>query len=176
MCKNDIINSDKNWREVMMERNNILYHGSYTVVNYPELRLHKFTKDFSWGFYCTKNKNQAERFTKKYGDSRVISIYSLSNIDGLNIKSFNEINDEWLDFIASCRAGETHDYDVVEGPMADDVIWDYANEYLAGKISRAAFMELARFRTATHQISFHTIKALARLKFERSYMYDEKTK
>ncbi|MFR6582944.1 MAG: DUF3990 domain-containing protein [Ruminococcus sp.] len=30
------------------------------------------------------------------------------------------MNDEWLDFIARCRSGESHSYDIAEGPMADD--------------------------------------------------------
>jgi len=38
-----------------------LYHGSRVVVEYPEIRMTKFTKDFSWGFYLTKDINQAKR-------------------------------------------------------------------------------------------------------------------
>ena len=41
--------------------------------------------------------------------------------------------------------------------------------YTDGEISRAAFWELARFKHPTHQISFHTARALATLTFERSY-------
>jgi len=42
--------------------------------------------------------------------------------------------------------------------------------FLDGEISRAAFWELAKFKYPTHQISFHTARALAALKFERSYV------
>ena len=79
------------------------------------------------------------------------------------------MSDEWLDFIAACRNGVPHDYDVVEGPMADDTIFNYVQSFLDGEISRAAFWELAKFKYPTHQISFHTARALAALKFERSY-------
>ena len=34
------------------------------------------------------------------------------------------------DFIADCRNGSLHDYDIVEGPMADDTIWNYVNDFL----------------------------------------------
>ena len=61
-------------------------------------------------------------------------------------------------------------YDVVEGPMADDTIFNYVQSFLDGEISRAAFWELAKFKYPTHQISFHTARALAALKFERSYV------
>ena len=30
-----------------------LFHGSRTEVEYPEIRVQKFHKDFFWGFYCT---------------------------------------------------------------------------------------------------------------------------
>lgn len=65
---------------------------------------------------------------------------------------------------------------VVEGPMADDVIFNYVQSFLDGEISRAAFWELAKFKHPTHQISFHTARALAALRFERSYEVDGQTK
>jgi len=69
------------------------------------------------------------------------------------------------DFIASCRVGNQHDYDIVEGAMADDVIWDWVSDFLEGTISRTAFWELVKFRHPTHQISFHTPRALQCLKY-----------
>lgn len=49
------------------------------------------------------------------------------------------MSDEWLNFIAECRAGKIHEYDIVEGPMADDTIWNFVNDYLANNISKAVF-------------------------------------
>ncbi|MBP5671201.1 MAG: DUF3990 domain-containing protein [Victivallales bacterium] len=31
----------------------LLYHGSQQIVRLPEIRIGKYTKDFSFGFYCT---------------------------------------------------------------------------------------------------------------------------
>ena len=84
------------------------------------------------------------------------------------------MSDEWLDFIAKCRAGETHPYDIVEGPMADDTIWDYVNGFTSGQISREAFWALAKFKHPTHQISFHTVNALHCLTFERSELIHDR--
>lgn len=75
------------------------------------------------------------------------------------------MTEEWLDFIISCRNGQSHQYDIVEGPMADDTIYNYLQNYLDGKISRVAFWELVKFKYPTHQISFHTITALDTLQF-----------
>lgn len=38
----------------------------------------------------------------------------------LSVLKFDSMTDEWLDFIAWCRSGKTHQYDIVEGPMAND--------------------------------------------------------
>lgn len=80
-----------------------------------------------------------------------------------------------MDFIAKCRSGETHSYDIVEGPIANDTIWNYVNDFVSGRISRKQFWALAEFKYPTHQISFHTLSALDCLIFDRSNLaYDGK--
>ena len=129
-----------------------------------------FTMEADWGFYCTSYEQQALRWATRFGKAGVVNVYSFDDQTELKIKRFLEMSDEWLDFIAACRNGVPHDYDVVEGPMADDTIFNYVQSFLDGEISRAAFWELAKFKYPTHQISFHTARALAALKFERSYV------
>jgi len=148
-----------------------LYHGSGEVVEFPNIRRGRFTKDFSWGFYCTVKKEQAERWTGKWVNTNktpTLNVYSYTKNPDLKILKFDDMTDEWLDFIAKCRSGMIHDYDVVEGPMADDVVWNFVSDFLTGKFSRTAFWELAKFKCPTHQISFHTLKALSCLEFEKS--------
>lgn len=148
-----------------------LYHGSGEVVEFPDIRRSRFTKDFSWGFYCTVKKEQAKRWTEKWVDTHrtpTLNMYHYTENPDLKILKFDELTDEWLDFVANCRAGMIHDYDIVEGPMADDVVWDFVSDFLKGKFSRIAFWELAKFRYPTHQISFHTLKALSCLEFAGS--------
>ena len=36
-----------------MENKVLLYHGSQEIVEFPEIRLQKYNKDFYFGFYCT---------------------------------------------------------------------------------------------------------------------------
>lgn len=150
-----------------------LYHASGETVEFPEIRKGKYGKDFSWGFYCTKDYEQAKRWAKRNRKTPTINIYDFESNNKLQILRFPEMTDAWLDFISSCRAGGIHDYDIVEGPMADDTVWNYVNDFLSGDISRTAFWELAKFKYPTHQISFHTLKALDCLKFERSEILDE---
>ena len=83
------------------------------------------------------------------------------------------MSEAWLDFIAACRNGISHDYDIVEGPMADDTIYNYVQGFLDGKYTREMIWTLARFKHPTHQISFHTLAALATLQFVEGVMIHE---
>jgi hypothetical protein len=145
-----------------------LYHGGYCAVEQPEIRIGKHAKDFGWGFYCTEFQPQAERWAKRF-DTPVVSVYGYSDLDGLCLRLFTEMSDEWLDFIALCRDGKTHDHDVVAGAMANDQVWNYVADFLAGILTREQFWVLAKFKHPTHQIAFCTEKALQRLNFIESY-------
>lgn len=143
----------------------ILYHGSKKIVKTPEIRIEKYNKDFYFGFYCTSIFAQAERWATRDMDKGYVNCYDYTSNDNLNIKVFPEMTEEWLDFIANCRTGRSHQYDIVEGPMANDTIFNYVQNFVDGKISREAFWALAKFKKPTHQISFHTKKALSCIKF-----------
>ena len=88
----------------------------------------------------------------------MINEYVYTPDTSLRILKFPEMTEAWLDFIVACRSGKPHDYDIVEGPMANDTIFNYIQNFVDGKISRAAFWELAKFKKPTHQISFHTAR------------------
>ena len=81
-----------------------LYHASKQIVQYPEVRKAKYTKDFSWGFYCTNNIQQAIRWANRGAGDPVINYYEYEPNDSLKILKFPEMSDEWLDFIAQCRS------------------------------------------------------------------------
>lgn len=143
----------------------ILYHGSKEIVEFPEIRIQRFHKDFYFGFYCTIFPEQAIRWAVRFDGVGYLNEYQYVPNASLNVKKFSEMTEEWLDFIAACRTGKSHDYDIVEGPMADDTIFNYVQNFVDGKISREAFWNLAKFKKPTHQISFHTARALTTLKF-----------
>lgn len=150
----------------------IVYHDSTVEVNEPEIRIEKFNKDFYFGFYCTTFENQAIRWATRFGDG-VVNVYEYDDRNMLNILRFEEMTEEWLDFIVSCRSGHSHNYDIVEGPMADDTIYNYVQGFIDGKYSREMFWNLARFKKPTHQISFHTAAALETLRFIEGVIVNE---
>ena len=145
-----------------------LYHGGNEIIEFPEIRKTKYTKDFSWGFYCTNSYEQARKWAQRKFQTGIINVYNYTENNKLSVLRFDKMTDQWLDFIADCRSGKIHNYDIVEGPMADDTIWNFVNDFIAGTISRSAFWELAKFKHPSHQISFHTLQALETLTFLRS--------
>lgn len=153
------------------EDNKYLYHGSYTHVLLPRIINGKRTKDFGKGFYCTIIKEQAKRWAKRYS-TPILNTYEVlrdnSFYEDLNILEFSEMTEEWLDFIVSCRSGKEHNYDIVIGPMADDQIYNYISDFLAGILTREQFWVLAKFKHPTNQVLFSNNDALRVLKFFKS--------
>jgi len=127
------------------------YHGSTVIVKKPEIRIEKFNKDFYFGFYCTVMKQQAIRWATRFGNG-IVNVYEYNPNDSLKILKFEKMTEEWLDFIIAYRNGTPHDLDIVEGPMVDDTIYNYIQEFQDGKITRDAFWSLVKFRYPTHQI------------------------
>lgn len=143
----------------------ILYHGSPVIVESPEIRISKYHKDFYYGFYTTAFYEQAVRWAVRFSGKGYVDLYGHTPGESLRTLVFPEMTEAWLDFIVSYRNGKSHDYDIVEGPMANDTIYNYVQDYVDGNISRKAFWELARFKYPTHQVSFHTARSLETLRF-----------
>lgn len=78
----------------------ILYHASKEIVEFPEIRKARYTKDFSWGFYCTNNLDKAIRWANRSDGTPIINSYYYEHDNSLNILRFEQMTDGWLDFIA----------------------------------------------------------------------------
>lgn len=52
----------------------------------------------------------------RYRGTGIMNEYQYILNDKLRILNFSKMTEEWLDFIVSCRLGQPHDYDIVEGP------------------------------------------------------------
>ena len=149
-------------------QNVIIYHGSNTAVENPRILINGHYKDFGYGFYCTNIEKQAKRWALTRRGASVVSHYQYVKSKELKILEFPDMTEEWLQFVVDCRSGKEHNFDIVEGPMADDQIWDYVEDYLNKKITKEAFWELVKFKYPTHQIVFCTERALETIHFEGS--------
>lgn len=144
-----------------------VFHGSSIEVEEPKIIPGRFTKDFGEGFYCTKLKRQAKRWAVRK-ETPTISIYEYTPNKHLSVLDFKGMTDTWLDFIVNCRKGIPHNYDIVIGAMANDQIYNYIEDYIAGVITREQFWVLAKFKYPTHQICFATEASLKCLSFIES--------
>ena len=79
---------------------------------------------------------------------------------------------EWVDFIVNCRSGESHDYDIDIGAMANDQVFNYINDYVDGILTKEQFWVLAKFKKPTNQICFCSENALKCLKYIESLNID----
>jgi hypothetical protein len=154
-----------------------VFHGSYTEIESVDLRKCQANKDFGRGFYVTKFRKQAEEWAEIIGKvnktAGVVTEFTFYERafteESLKVLRFSEYNDEWFDFVILNRNLETteqkHDYDIIEGPVADDRIQRRINRYLEGEISREEFFEqLTKYPDPSHQICFCTINSLRMLR------------
>ena len=154
-----------------------LYHGSYTKIKEIDLSKCLPNKDFGQGFYVTKYREHAKdwatKMANKYNEAEgFVTEFDYTESDFARrickIKHFDNYNDEWLDFVVMNR-DETlpqpiHDFDIVEGPVADDKIQRRLKKFLTGKITREDFMTDLSKHAPTHQICFCTVASLQLLK------------
>jgi len=154
----------------------IVFHGSYTAVNEIDLTKGRSNLDFGKGFYVTNIRSQAEywaertgRFHKTNGIVSEFEFYenAFEHFE-LKVLRFSDYTEQWLDFVVLNRDPlspiPAHDYDIVEGPVANDDVNDRIDDYLAGLVPKAKFLnELAHHRP-THQICLCTARSLQMIK------------
>jgi len=149
-----------------------VYHGSYTKIDKIDLSKANPNKDFGQGFYVTKFRHHAEDWASVIGDKNDTQgfVTEFEYIDSeftekiCKIKRFDSYNDEWLEFVVKNRdrAGKApaHDYDIVEGPVANDKVQHTLRLYLKGKITKDKFLGMLTMHEETHQICFCTLNSL----------------
>ena len=149
-----------------------VFHGSYTLVDEIDLTKSKDYRDFGKGFYVTKIRSQAEFWAVRKGRDRktegVVSEFvfyenAFERCD-LTVLRFSGYDEQWLDFVVLNRDPQSplpaHDYDIVEGPVANDDVNDRINDYLAGVVSKADFLKEITYYKPTHQICFCSVRSL----------------
>jgi hypothetical protein len=152
-----------------------VYHGSYTAIEKIDLNRCEVGKDFRRGFYVTNLRKQAETWaTRKGKPKQTIGVVTEFDFDEdipevmeLTVLKFEGYNEEWLDFVVLNRKNnslkqQAHDYDIVEGPVADDRITEQIDYYIDGIISKEEFLN-DLIHLPSHQICFCTIQSLQAL-------------
>ena len=153
-----------------------VYHGSYTEIFHINLSKSHTNKDFGKGFYVTKFRNHADSWAvniaRRYHKKPFVTEFTFYERafeeDRYKVLQFEDYNEAWLDFVVFNRDPaftiNRHDYDLIEGPIADDKVQNRINDFLDGIITKNDFLNELKYHEKTHQICFCTINSLQLLK------------
>ena len=149
-----------------------VYHGSDVRIEKVDLSKGKDFRDFGKGFYVTTIREHAHKWAIRIAEGNdtepVVTEfeYHEKKIEriGLKIKQFPTVSEEWVRFIIMNREEDTelkkHDYDIVEGPIANDWVTSQILNYLNGKITLEKLLKNLHYREQKHQICFCTSNSL----------------
>ena len=155
----------------------ILFHGSNIEISEIDLQKSKPNKDFGRAFYLSDNESQAVEMAEfkvsTFGGSCVVSRFECDDAvladNSLKIKVFADYTEEWAKFVFANRDADsetnTHSYDIVYGPIANDRVGRQIMNFKEGYISFDEFMRRLHFmKGITFQYAFCTEKAIQKLK------------
>jgi hypothetical protein len=154
-----------------------LYHGSTVGVETPDLKKCRPETDFGRAFYTTTSLEQAEQWAKikrkrANAETAVISEYEFDEkllyANDYKTRHFEKATKDWLEFVRNNRRGidSMEGYDFVMGPVANDSLYATILLYEQGVLTADAAIDQLKTHTLFDQLSFHTEKALANLKFK----------
>lgn len=162
----------------------ILYHGSTVEVQQPRILKSEIGRDFGFAFYTTDIRTQAERWARRRAmiESRrakaaiqpIVSVYEWDEeaAKQLRFLQFDGASMDWLELVVTCRSRTdySHNYDIVEGKIANDNVGETVSYVMQGIMRKEDAIERLRFERINNQIAFCTEAALRTLHFQNSYI------
>lgn len=155
----------------------IVYHGSSEKIEKPNVKFSKRYLDFGKGFYLTTYETQAKKWAlrkgMRQGKNGIVNFYELKdNWKEYKVLSFEEENEQWIDFVCACRRGEeiNRDYDIVIGNVANDDVFKTVDMYFRGLWDKKKVLEELRYYKMNDQICIVKQDVLEKvLEFQGSY-------
>lgn len=134
-----------------------LYHTSNQVVTKPDILHSREHLDFGRGFYLTPLYEQAKKYGERFlrkGEEAFINVYELEeDLSSYSKKVFDQYDNLWLDFVTACRKGNDHPlYDIIEGGIADDQVFNTIDLYFAGIYTFEQALDQLRYKKPNHQV------------------------
>lgn len=163
----------------------IVYHGTVLEIREPKIITTEMGRDFGYAFYTTDVQEQAERWAIRRAkiQSRrenkrihaVVNVYEWTDSGKTQIKKFEDASMEWLDMVVNCRSKSDyhHGYDIVIGKIANDNVGETVSYVIQGIMRKEDAIERLRFEKINNQFAFCSEKALAELKFLKSYIVEK---
>ena len=138
-----------------------VYHGSTGIIDSPLVNVGRRNLDFGQGFCVTDLKQQAISWATRpanQGEKKFLNIYELDieNIDPsiYRILHLNKYGREWLDFVVANRKGQGawKDYDLVEGGIANDRVFNTVELYATNLITAEEALQRLSYHKPNNQI------------------------
>lgn len=148
-----------------------VFHGSCVKVDSPDISFSRKTLDFGSGFYVTPLHEQAVRWALRWERRHrkaIVNTYCFHDelIAGLGIKTknFPAYDGEWLHFVADNRDGRpVEDYDLVQGGVANDKVFNTLELYFAKLISEIQALDRLKYEKPNHQICIRRQELIGQL-------------
>lgn len=155
----------------------IVYHGTTEVIERPSVKYSKNYLDFGRGFYLTTYEEQAKKWALRkalrQNKNAIVNVYELKDdLSKCRMLSFENENEQWLDFVCACRKGEplNQEYDIVVGNVANDDVFKTVDMYFRGLWDKQRVLKELRYYKLNDQICIVRQKILDEvLTFKNSY-------
>lgn len=135
----------------------ILYHTSDRRIEHPDISFSRAYLDFGKGFYTTPNLSQAKKYAKRFFKEERPAFLNTFKMDdnaiGYAHHKFAEYDGQWLDYVVACRKNQPHaTFDIIEGGIADDDVYNTLDLYIAELITREEAIKRLRKKKPNWQI------------------------
>ncbi len=143
----------------------LVYHTSDQRFEHPDIEHSRDALDFGKGFYVTRLYEQAEKYADRFlkiGADAILHIFEYSPNSDFKIKIFDSYDEEWLDFVCSCRQGNNtyQQYDIIEGGVANDKVFRTVDLYMTGIYTKEQALQKLIYEMPNNQLCFITQKAI----------------
>lgn len=162
----------------------ILFHGTTEIIEKPNISFSKNYLDFGKGFYLTTYQKQAEKWALRKSlrkqKAAIVNVYELSDdLEKYNVLRFGQENEKWLDFVCSCRKGDTiyKNYDIIIGAVANDDVFKTVDMYFRGIWGKKKALDELRYYKMNDQICIINQDVLdKKLFFQKAYQVSRNEK
>ncbi len=118
-----------------------VYHSSNMRVECPDTHHSRKELDFGPGFYFTSMRQQSEVYARRFLSRKKVAYINVYDFEEdwtyWKVKIFEKYDEEWLDFVMSCRSGIVEgDYDMIVGGIANDKVFDTLNLFFNNLIGK----------------------------------------
>ncbi len=149
----------------------LVYHSSDKCFSSPDVKHSRDALDFGKGFYVTRLLDQAIKYANRFirsGEDAYLHSFEYTPNSEMRIKVFESYDEEWLDFVCSCRQGgdDYKAYDIIEGGVANDKVFQTVDLYMSGIYNKDQALQNLSYEMPNNQLCFITQRAIDRcLKF-----------